>query len=680
MGTLISMKITPSLLSVLALSVGLSAFTGSAASLSLTQLDLTLTEQQGRSPKATAKTKIADKVFSNGFLTRGSSDLYIALDGKVATFTASIGIVDNPNYKEGAAVRFEVLGDSHLLYASDSVHPGEAARKIEISTSGVKTLILVVQTIDRLGTLAMWADAIFEYSGKAPVAIKREIEPAVILTPAAARTPKINGASITGVRPTHPFLFKIPVTGDGPIKYSAKHLPKGLSLDAKTGIITGSVQAAGDYTVILQAKNKLGSTERELVIRVGDTLALTPQMGWNSWNCFASAVTAENMKGAADSFIKSGLIEHGWTYVNVDDFWEYRPLPGDPIEADINAHGLALGKNPYHISPMSDPKLVGPARDSLGRINANARFTDMPGLVSYIHSLGLKAGLYSSPGPLTCGQCIASYGHEEQDAQRFAEWGFDYLKYDMCSYRNYMKDTSRAEAIKPYELMGRMLHNQKRDILFSLCQYGDNDVWEWAANLGGNSWRTTGDINDTWGSMSDIGFSENGHEAYAGPGHWNDPDMLVVGQVGWGPTLHPTRLSPNEQYTHISLWSLLAAPLLIGCDLTQADAFTLNLLTNDEVIAVDQDPLGRAAHRISQDRDVEVWARTLADGTVAVGLFNRGEIPQTVSVHWSDLRISGEQVVRDLWRQKTIGTFGGEYSALVPRHGVVLVKVSSNGG
>ena len=160
----------------------------------------------------------------------------------------------------------------------------------------------------------------------------------------------------------------------------------------------------------------------------------------------------------------------------------------------------------------------------------------------------------------------------------------------------------------------------------------------------------------------------------------NDPDMLVVGQVGWGPTLHPTRLSPNEQYTHISLWSLLAAPLLIGCDLTQADAFTLNLLTNDEVIAVDQDPLGRAAHRISQDRDVEVWARTLADGTVAVGLFNRGEIPQTVSVHWSDLRISGEQVVRDLWRQKTIGTFGGEYSALVPRHGVVLVKVSSNGG
>jgi len=205
-------------------------------------------------------------------------------------------------------------------------------------------------------------------------------------------------------------------------------------------------------------------------------------------------------------------------------------------------------------------------------------------------------------------------------------------------------------------------------------------VWEWATNIGGNSWRTTGDIVDTWTSMSEIGFSQNGHEAYAGPGHWNDPDMLVVGQVGWGPKLHPTRLSPNEQYTHISLWSLLAAPLLIGCDLTKVDDFTLNLLTNDEVIAVDQDPLGRAARRITFDRNLEVWARPLADGSLAVGLFNRGEIADTVHVHWSDLGITGEKNVRDLWRQKDIGSFGGEYSALVPRHGVVLIKVSSHGG
>ena len=674
------MKLSPAFIAALGLALGLTVTHLDASSIQLSQLDLSLSEQQPKVIKPTSKTTIAKVIYTDGYITHGTSDLYLSLDGKVNQFDAMIGIVDDQKYKEGASLRFEVIGDNRYLYVSDPIHPGDEAKVISVNTSGVKTLILVTHAVEKRDTMAMWANASFAYTGKAPVTINREIEKAVILTPETPLTPRINGATITGVRPNHPFLFKIPVTGNRPITYTAKNLPHGLTLDSKTGVITGKVENKGDYVVVLGASNALGSTERELMIRVGDILALTPQMGWNSWNCFASAVTAEDMKGAAEAFVKTGLIDHGWTYVNVDDYWETRPLPGDPVEKELSALATATGRRPFAIRLNPDPKLVGKARDSEGRINPNARFPDMTGLVNYIHSLGLKAGLYSSPGPLTCGQCTASYGHEAQDAKQFADWGFDYLKYDLCTYRYYMKDMSREEMIKPYDLMGRMLHNQSRDILYSLCQYGENDVWEWATNIGGNSWRTTGDIVDTWVSMSEIGFSQNGHEAYAGPGHWNDPDMLVVGQVGWGPKLHPTRLSPNEQYTHISLWSLLAAPLLIGCDLTKVDPFTLSLLTNDEVIAVDQDPLGRAARRITQDRDLEVWARPLADGSLAVGLFNRGEIADTVHVHWSDLGITGEKTVRDLWRQKDIGNFGGEYSALVPRHGVILIKVSSHGG
>jgi len=400
-------------------------------------------------------------------------------------------------------------------------------------------------------------------------------------------------------------------------------------------------------------------------------------MGWNSWNCFASAVTASDVRAAADAFVKTGLIDHGWTYINIDDYWMTRPVADDAVVKDLEALELARNDSRgFKFRPMSDPSLVGPPRDAEGRINANSRFPDMAGLADYVHGLGLKIGIYSSPGPLTCGQCIASYGHESADAARFAAWGFDYLKYDWCTYRAYAANNSRAELIKPYAIMGDALRAQKRDIVFSLCQYGMGDVWEWGADVGGNCWRTTNDINDTWARLSGIGFSQNGHESHAGPGHWNDPDMLVVGWVGWGRNLHPTRLTPDEQYTHMSLWSLLAAPLLIGCDLTRLDAFTLNLLTNDEVLAVDQDPLGHAAHRVAVDGNLEVWARPLADGSIALGLFNRGDTPAEAAARWDELGISGPQIVRDLWRQRDFGIRMDGFSETVPRHGVVLVKIT----
>jgi alpha-galactosidase len=235
----------------------------------------------------------------------------------------------------------------------------------------------------------------------------------------------------------------------------------------------------------------------------------------------------------------------------------------------------------------------------------------------------------------------------------------------------------RARLMKPYQVMDTALRKLDRDIVFSLCQYGMGNVWEWGPQVGGNSWRTTGDISDSWTSMSGNGFSQNGHEKFAGPGHWNDPDMLVVGKVGWG-QLHPSGLTPNEQYTHISLWCLLSAPLLIGADMSQLDSFTLNLLSNDEVLAVDQDSLGKQAARIANDGETEVWAKDLADGSKVAGLFNRGELQTEVTLKWDDLGVSGSHRVRDLWRQKNVGAFSRSFTAIVSRHGVCLVRILSN--
>ena len=320
----------------------------------------------------------------------------------------------------------------------------------------------------------------------------------------------------------------------------------------------------------------------------------------------------------------------------------------------------------------------------------------MKGLVDYVHDKGLKIGLYSGPGPWTCGGCVGSFDHELQDAQQYAEWGFDYLKYDWCSYNpsmeayrggntnwnpvrspniTYAGGTDLTKTKVPFKVMQEALAKQPRDILYSLCQYGMGNVWEWGTEVGGNSWRTTQDINDSWGSMANIGFNQAGHEKYAGPGHFNDPDMLVIGKLGWG-RLRPTKLTPNEQYTHISLWSLLASPLLIGCDMTQLDEFTLGLLENDEVIDINQDPLGRQAARVAQNGMLEVWVKDLEGGSKAVGLFNRGTDEQTVTVNWADLGLSGQQTVRDLWRQKDIGKFTGKFESKVGRHGVMLVKIA----
>lgn len=601
---------------------------------------------------------IGGQTFTNGLGTRAPAQLILNLQGKADSLSASVGVDDEVSKGNGNVI-FKVMGDKKTLYQSPVMHAGDPAREINVSLKGIKLLTLIADDSNNGGEGdADWVDAKI-VSQTEPVAELAPREKAVILTPPPARTPRINSAKILGVRPGHPFLFTIAATGDRPMTFSADDLPEGLQLESSSGHITGMLKEAGEHTVTLHAKNARGEAQEKFKIVCGSQIGLTPAMGWNSWNCFASSVTADKVKAAADAMVKSGLINHGWTYINIDDYWEVKPIA------------------------TNDPTLQGPERDSQGFIIPNPRFPNMKDLTDYVHSKGLKIGLYSSPGPLTCGRCIGSYQHEDLDAQQYATWGFDYLKYDWCSYdriaqreaggtrNNYPLETYK----KPYQLMREALDKAPRDIIFSFCQYGMGNVWEWGAEVGGNSWRTTGDIRDTWSSMSTIGFNQVGHEKYAGPGHFNDPDMLVVGMVGWGPRLHATHLSPNEQYTHISLWCLLDSPLLIGCDMTQLDDFTLSLLTNDEVLEVNQDPLGRQAGRVAKDGSLEVWAKDMEDGSKAVGLFNRGRESAQVTANWSDLGLHGKQKVRDLWRQKDLGKFSNKFEAAVPRHGVVLVRI-----
>jgi alpha-galactosidase len=465
-----------------------------------------------------------------------------------------------------------------------------------------------------------------------------------IATPLTSAEPRINGASVTAARPGKPFLFAIPASGERPMTFEADFLPKGLKLNKNTGIISGKVDAKGDYKAMVKAKNAKGVASREMTISIGDRICLTPPMGWNSWNCWGLAVDEQKVVASAHTYRDKGLMNHGWTYVNIDDGWEIR---GDK-------------------EPKRDPK---------GNILTNEKFPDMKRLGDSIHALGLKFGIYSSPGPLTCGGYTASYQHEEQDARSYASWGIDYLKYDWCSYDGIAKDTSLAEYKKPYFVMRDALNKIDRDIVYSLCQYGMGNVWEWGDEVGGNLWRTTGDITDTWESLREIGFGQVKNQPFAKPGNWNDPDMLIVGWVGWGPSLHPTRLTPDEQYTHISLWCLLSAPLLIGCDLQRLDEFTLNLLTNDEVIALDQDSLGNQAKQVLVEGDIQVWIKKLADGGKAVGVFNLSEKTKKYSLSLEKVGLNAGGELRDLWRQKSLGKAGNTIDLAIPSHGVMLLKL-----
>jgi alpha-galactosidase len=340
-----------------------------------------------------------------------------------------------------------------------------------------------------------------------------------------------------------------------------------------------------------------------------------------------------------------------------------------------------------------DPLRVGPLRDAEGNILPNRYFPDMKALADYIHDKGLKAGLYTSPGPLTCGGFGGTFRHEAQDARTFADWGFDFLKYDWCSYGHiaeggdptatniptWGKGAPTLEGYEyPFRLMGDLLKQQKRDMLFNVCQYGICNVWEWGEAVGGQSWRTAGDLGFELNRIFEVALKNTEHRAWSRPGSWNDPDYLQVGWVGNANAMgepKPCPLTPNEQYAYMSLWALMAAPLFYSGDMTKLDAFTLNVLCNPEVIEVDQDPLGQCAAVAALNTETFLMVKDLEDGTKAIGAFNRGEFPAEVTIPWSVAGLKGRQTVRDLWRQANLGVFDSSYKATVPRHGGVLVKL-----
>ena len=479
-----------------------------------------------------------------------------------------------------------------------------------------------------------------------------------ILTPKPLPAPKINGPKIFGVRPGHPVIFRIPATGARPIMFSAKGLPPGVKLDGNTGQLTGVINKKGEYNIIIQAKNSAGISARPFKIVVGETIALTPPMGWNSWNVYASKVTQALVLANAKAMAASGLIDHGWSYMNIDDVWQGK-----------------RGGEFFAILPDS------------------ATFPDMQALANEVHGLGLKIGIYSTPW-------VESYGHHiggsaqnaqglfertkeniprnkkqfpfaigqyifwDKDVKQWAKWGFDYLKYDW----------------NPIELpetktMNDMLRASGRDIVFSLS---NSTPFASIADLSkvANAWRTGGDIRDNWKSLKSRLLTQDKWAPYASPGHWNDPDMMIVGWVGWAKGPYPTHLTPDEQYAHMSAWCLQSVPLLLGNDLTKLDDFTLNLLTNDEVLAVNQDPLGKQATVVSQMDSCGVLAKDLEDGSKAAGLFNvTDSITRKITVTWDELGIKGKYIVRDLWRQKDLGIFDREYSVFVKPHGVVMISL-----
>ena len=370
-----------------------------------------------------------------------------------------------------------------------------------------------------------------------------------------------------------------------------------------------------------------------------EVLAATPPMGWNSWNWFGRKVTDADIRQAADIIVSSGMRDAGYRYVNIDDAWE--------------------GK-----------------RDESGVLHANEKFPDMKALADYVHSKGLKLGIYSSPGPLTCAKFEGSYGHEQQDADLYAAWGIDFLKYDLCGLRTVMKQTAPDDLRKQlqimreaYEKMHQALLKTGRPIVYSLCEYGYDSVWQWAPEVGAHLWRTGDDINANFKSVALIARGQAGLAKYAGPGHWNDPDMLEVGNGD---------LTLDENRTHMTLWAILAAPLLAGNNLTQLTPEITAILTNRDMLAIDQDPLGRQGDRIFAEGPVEIWSRPLANGDVALAIVNFGQdtFLRGIALHLKEAGAADGWKAYDVWAGKSMGKVTEHQELMLKRHESLLLRLS----
>ena len=605
------------------------------------------------------------KLFKHGIGVSSTSVLSFFLDGHATEFSAIVG-VDDKGVKD-LPLKFYVIGDRKVLFESGEMNLGDEPKTVKVNLTGIKRLGLLV-TIEEKGfnrSYSNWANAKFEMKDDFIPKNTPNVDEKYILTPPPEKKPKINSPKLFGARPNNPFLYTIAATGERPMSFLAKNLPQGLSVDTKTGLITGKVAKKGNYKSTLTAKNAFGEATKELKIIIGDTIALTPPIGWNGWNSWARNIDREKVIASADAMVKMGLNQHGWTYINIDDAWQ------------------------------------GQRGGTFNAIQPNEKFPNFKEMADYIHGLGLKLGVYSTPmitsyagyiggtsdfadGKITDSikknkrdfRYVGKYRFEENDAKQMAEWGVDYLKYD---WRIEVPSTER---------MSSALKNSGRDIIYSISNSAPfANVKDWVRLT--NTYRTGPDIRDSWLSLYVSAFTLDKWSPYGGQGHWLDPDMMILGNVTTGSELHPTRLTPDEQYSHVSLFSLLSAPLLIGCPIEQLDAFTLNLLTNDEVIEINQDPLGKPARLLTDENGVQIWAKPLEDGSISVGLFNIANFAKTPETYfrWGDekaknytfdftkIGLKGKYKLRDVWRQKDLGTFNGSFNTEIRHHGVVMLRM-----
>ncbi|MCP4313646.1 MAG: alpha-galactosidase [Bacteroidetes bacterium] len=495
-----------------------------------------------------------------------------------------------------------------------------------------------------------------------------------VLTPAASEEPKINGPKIYGVRPGKKFIYRIPCQGERPIEFKVKGLSQGLILDSENGIISGVVpMETGPYKMVFVAENEHGKDSCQFKLIIGDKIALTPPTGWNSWGGQMLTVTDETIRKAADVFVENGFADVGFQYISIDDCWmkiresdfKTRPEIHKEKHEGFNFDGI-----------------VGDVRDSLGNVIPNKNFPDMGAMTDYIHSFGLKAGIYSGPGPKTCQGFVGSFGYEKHDADQYAQWGFDLIKYDLCSGRDLLKclkdqgiEYPQSELWRP---MATYLRLQDRDILFNLCQYGWDEPWEWASTLGISSWRIGGDLNhhvDTYFKYA-LRIATELRE-YSKPGQWNDPDFMYIHRLrDVQKMVNPSKeipLSTNQRYQYVSLWSIVCAPFFFSADIHEIDEFTIKLITNSDVININQDELGHVAEVLKNENDEVIMLKKLVDGSKVLAIFNTNmENEKVIDVELSSLGLNKKADVYDVWRQTVLGSFKKSLSVHLSPNGVGL--------
>lgn len=606
------------------------------------------------------------KTYKKGIGLESTSVIAFLLDKKGLRFSAEVGVDDMGN--DSIPLRFYVLADKKIIFDSGEMLPEDSPKKVDLSIEMVNRLGLLV-----LGkgsgypkNLGAWANASITVSHPDyPKTIPNDGEK-YRLTPATSSLPKINSPKIFGAKPGNPFLYFIAATGVRPMIFKAFNLPHGLKLDSLSGQITGIVKEKGLYYVDLIAQNTLGIHKQKVVFKISDTLSLTPPMGWNGWNSWAREIDQQKVISSSKALINNKLIDYGWHFINIDDAWQ------------------------------------GQRGGLFGGLLANEKFPSFDKMIDTLHQWGLKVGIYSTPMISSYAgypggssetengfypdeirlnkrnyRYIGKFKFENQDASQWAKWGIDYLKYDW-----------RIE-VPSAERMRNALNKVNRDIIYSISNAAPFQyVKDWVRLS--NVFRSGPDIRDSWTSVYLSTFQLSEWVPFGGPGHWIDPDMLVIGNVTTGSPMHPTRLTPDEQYSHFSMHCLLAAPLLIGCPMDQLDSFTLNLLTNLEVIEVNQDPLGKPASLVKLDKNFQIWKKPLDDGSFAVGIFNvkpLGNIPQeyfrwgdeqplNIKLDLKDIELNVPVSVRDIWRQRSMGLWESKKSFNIPHHGVYLLKLT----